>query len=158
MHPQTPAQTARHRSAGPAEPANLADGVEVELQARVIGPPPPQATPAPATRPTRSGPQTGDGPLLKKHLCVTPGLLSAPTSGRLMLSSSLLHERRSCDPGTLSRPTEPVDLPEKTTVDVTVPESEAQEADNQEAIFAILRESYPSGESDVAERHNEHQP
>ena len=75
-----------------------------------------------------------------------------------MLSSSLLHERRSCDPGTLSRPTEPVDLPEKTTVDVTVPESEAQEADNQEAIFAILRESYPSGESDVAERHNEHQP
>ena len=56
------------------------------------------------------------------------------------------------------RPTEPVDLPEKTTVEVTVPESRAQGRDNQEAIFALLRESYPSGESDVAERHNEHQP
>ena len=56
------------------------------------------------------------------------------------------------------RPTEPVDLPDKTTVEVTVPESDAQGRDNQEAIFAILRESYPSGESDVAERHNEHQP
>lgn len=56
------------------------------------------------------------------------------------------------------RPTEPVNLPENTAVDITVPEADAQERSNQEEIFAILRKSYPSGETDVAERHNEHQP
>ena len=56
------------------------------------------------------------------------------------------------------RPTEPVNLPEKTTVEVTVPQADARGEENQKAIFALLRKSYPSGESDVAERHNEHQP
>jgi hypothetical protein len=29
---------------------------------------------------------------------------------------------------------------------------------NQEKLLTILRKSYPSGETNVAERHNEHQP
>jgi predicted DNA-binding antitoxin AbrB/MazE fold protein len=56
------------------------------------------------------------------------------------------------------RPTEPVSLPERTVVEVTVKESGLPTRENQEAIFAILRRSCPSGETDVAERHNEHQP
>lgn len=55
-------------------------------------------------------------------------------------------------------PTEPVSLPERTPVEVTVAASDPEERRNQEEIFAILRKSYPSGETDVAERHNEHQP
>lgn len=54
------------------------------------------------------------------------------------------------------RPIEPVRLPEHTEVDVNLPQEDSNE--NQEAIFAILRTSYPSGERDVAERHDEHQP
>ena len=57
------------------------------------------------------------------------------------------------------RPTEPVSLPEKTHVEVIVPtESDPEDRKNQEEIYALLRQSYPSGETDVAERHNEHQP
>ncbi len=55
------------------------------------------------------------------------------------------------------RPVEPVNLPENTEVEVTLAESEDGAA-NQQAIFAILRQNHPSGESDVAERHNRHQP
>lgn len=56
------------------------------------------------------------------------------------------------------KPTEPVSLPERTPVEVNVPESNEQERKNQEEIYAVLRQSLPSGETDVAERHNEHQP
>jgi predicted DNA-binding antitoxin AbrB/MazE fold protein len=56
------------------------------------------------------------------------------------------------------KPVEPVSLPEKAEVEVNLPEPGQSDQANQEAIFAILRESYSSGESDVAERHNEHQP
>ncbi|HXE53082.1 MAG TPA: antitoxin family protein [Tepidisphaeraceae bacterium] len=56
------------------------------------------------------------------------------------------------------RPVEPVALPERTPVDISLPETDSDERRNQERIFALLRTSYPSGESDVAERHNEHQP
>ena len=56
------------------------------------------------------------------------------------------------------RPTESVRLPERTPVEVIVPEPTQRESDNQATIFAILRTSRPSGETDVAERHNEHQP
>ncbi len=57
------------------------------------------------------------------------------------------------------RPTEPVNLPEQTCVDVIVPtESDPEDRKNQEEIYALLRQSHPSGETDVAERHNEHQP
>jgi predicted DNA-binding antitoxin AbrB/MazE fold protein len=54
------------------------------------------------------------------------------------------------------RPIEPVHLPERTEVDINLPDEEARE--NQEAILAILRTSYPSGQRDVAQRHDEHQP
>ena len=56
------------------------------------------------------------------------------------------------------RPIDPVTLPERTAVEVMVPEVLAQKNENQDEIFAILRTSYPSGESNVAERHDEHQP
>lgn len=55
------------------------------------------------------------------------------------------------------RPIDPVTLPERTTVEVTLPEVPPQERANQDEIFAILRTSYPSGESNVAERHDDHQ-
>lgn len=55
-------------------------------------------------------------------------------------------------------PTEPVSLPEKTAVEVTITENHLAGSSNQEEIYAILRTSYPSGERDVSERHNEHQP
>lgn len=55
------------------------------------------------------------------------------------------------------RPTEPVDLPEKAEVEVLLPNT--QPADPRlDAIYRIMGESYASGETDVAERHNEHQP
>jgi predicted DNA-binding antitoxin AbrB/MazE fold protein len=55
------------------------------------------------------------------------------------------------------RPTEPVSLPERTEVEVSVVTAEEHRS-NQEEIFALLRQSFASGETDVAERHNEHQP
>ncbi|HZK82561.1 MAG TPA: antitoxin family protein [Humisphaera sp.] len=57
------------------------------------------------------------------------------------------------------KPTESVNLPEGVEVDFeprVVGQSEAP--DDQEAIYAILRERYDSGQHDLAERHNEHQP
>jgi predicted DNA-binding antitoxin AbrB/MazE fold protein len=58
------------------------------------------------------------------------------------------------------RPLEAVNLPEKARVvfDPMVVEPAAEDRANQEKIFAILRTSFPSGETDVAERHDEHQP
>ena len=54
------------------------------------------------------------------------------------------------------RPTEPVNLPERAEVQVVLPET----ADEQglDEIYRILGESYASGHTDTAERHNEHQP
>jgi predicted DNA-binding antitoxin AbrB/MazE fold protein len=54
------------------------------------------------------------------------------------------------------RPTEPVNLPERAEVEVVLPET----ADDQglDEIYRILGESYASGHTDTAERHNEHQP
>lgn len=57
------------------------------------------------------------------------------------------------------RPVEPVDFPEHCQVRVEV---QAVEAVTDEAsldeVYAILGKRYNSGESDVAARHNEHQP
>jgi predicted DNA-binding antitoxin AbrB/MazE fold protein len=59
------------------------------------------------------------------------------------------------------KPTEPVDLPEHCPVRVE-PESEALlEKARQEAldkVYEVLDRRFDSGETDVAERHNEHQP
>jgi predicted DNA-binding antitoxin AbrB/MazE fold protein len=57
------------------------------------------------------------------------------------------------------RPTEPVDLPEHTEVEVEVLPSESTvNKASLRRIYAIMAEEYESGEFDVAERHNEHQP
>jgi len=58
------------------------------------------------------------------------------------------------------RPTEPVDLPENSQVQfepmLIVDEEGDWEA--QKRVYELLGMSLPSGETDVAERHNEHQP
>jgi len=57
------------------------------------------------------------------------------------------------------RPTEPVDLPESSEVEVELrnvtPPSEERRLD---AIYSILGKRFDSGENDVAARHDEHQP
>ena len=58
------------------------------------------------------------------------------------------------------RPTEPVDLPEHTEVRVeprTVEGHRAEEA-ALDRVYEILSRRYDSGRSDVAARHDEHQP
>ena len=55
------------------------------------------------------------------------------------------------------KPLDPVHLPEKSEVQVVVPSTDTADG-SLDSIYKILDESYPSGESDVPERHNEHQP
>ncbi len=58
------------------------------------------------------------------------------------------------------RPLETVHLPERTEVEFE-PRPIAPREDTNDClkdIYAILGERYQSGESDVAARHNEHQP
>jgi predicted DNA-binding antitoxin AbrB/MazE fold protein len=55
------------------------------------------------------------------------------------------------------RPSEPIDLPESSEVELrVVPSSGAEERLN--AIYRLLGEGFESGEVDVAARHDEHQP
>ena len=58
------------------------------------------------------------------------------------------------------RPTQHVDLPDKTPVefDPRVVLSDDEDAAAQRRIYELLRRSVATGETDVAERHNEHQP
>jgi predicted DNA-binding antitoxin AbrB/MazE fold protein len=60
------------------------------------------------------------------------------------------------------RPTEPVDLPEGSVVDfdiwIKVRLSDEEQWAAQKRINELMLMSMPSGETDVAERHNEHQP
>ena len=60
------------------------------------------------------------------------------------------------------RPTEPVDLPEHTTVEFEprIKEAEAESTPSQglAKVYAILGERYTSGHTDTAARHDEHQP
>ena len=58
------------------------------------------------------------------------------------------------------RPLQTVDLPENTRVvfDPTLVDTTDAHQSNQEEIFEILWRNFASGETDVAERHNEHQP
>ena len=60
------------------------------------------------------------------------------------------------------RPTDPIDpieLPEHCEVEFEprIVEQQREEAD-MSAVYDVLSERYASGESDVAARHNEHQP
>jgi predicted DNA-binding antitoxin AbrB/MazE fold protein len=61
------------------------------------------------------------------------------------------------------RPIKPVSLPDQSRVQITVKavtdtEAEQQRLDSLESIYEVLDERYSSGETDVAARHNEHQP
>jgi predicted DNA-binding antitoxin AbrB/MazE fold protein len=56
------------------------------------------------------------------------------------------------------RPTEPVDLPESTAVEVELRVVTTSPEERLDAIYALLGERFESGEVDVAARHDEHQP
>ena len=58
--------------------------------------------------------------------------------------------------GGVFRPIEAVDLPEQTSVELQVQES--KKIPTLDDVYAILRMRFNSGEGDLAERHNEHQP
>ena len=55
------------------------------------------------------------------------------------------------------RPTEKADLPDPCEVEIEVRVVKAAKPPLDD-VYAILSERYNSGEHDVAERHNEHQP
>jgi predicted DNA-binding antitoxin AbrB/MazE fold protein len=54
------------------------------------------------------------------------------------------------------RPIEPVLLAEHAEVEAHIPDNR-NDAANDQAILSVLRTSFPSGEEDVAQRHEEHQ-
>jgi predicted DNA-binding antitoxin AbrB/MazE fold protein len=58
------------------------------------------------------------------------------------------------------RPVNPVSLPERAEVDVVLPEEPAEPAPTEamSKIYRILSRSYDTGQTDLAERHDEHQP
>ena len=57
------------------------------------------------------------------------------------------------------RPTEAVDLPDPCEVEVEVRQVKLEPAKpTLDDVYAILSRRFNSGEHDVAERHNEHQP
>jgi predicted DNA-binding antitoxin AbrB/MazE fold protein len=57
------------------------------------------------------------------------------------------------------RPIEPVTLPERTVVEFEPRPMEASKEDRAlDAVYEILSRRYHSGQHDLAERHNEHQP
>jgi predicted DNA-binding antitoxin AbrB/MazE fold protein len=55
------------------------------------------------------------------------------------------------------RPTEPVNLPENSQVEVLLPAATTDD-EKLDAVYRTMGELYASGEPDTAERHNEHQP
>ena len=58
-------------------------------------------------------------------------------------------------------PVHPVNLPEKFEVEIPLPEDDADFVRRETArkeIAEILSHRYSSGQTDTAERHNEHQP
>ena len=58
------------------------------------------------------------------------------------------------------RPTQPVNLPERAEVQVVLPapSQAGNGAPAGDAVYALLRRSYATGQTDTAARHNEHQP
>ena len=56
------------------------------------------------------------------------------------------------------RPTEPVELPEKCQVEFEFRRIESSTPATLDDVYALLSQRFESGETDVAERHNEHQP
>jgi len=64
--------------------------------------------------------------------------------------------------GGVFRPTKPVDLPDRTAVEIEVRVGEPPEAapmtEGLARVYAILGERFDSGHPDTAARHDEHQP
>ena len=57
------------------------------------------------------------------------------------------------------RPMQPVNLPERCEVEVEIHTVKTEEQrPSLDDVYAILGRRHSSGEHDVAERHNEHQP
>jgi predicted DNA-binding antitoxin AbrB/MazE fold protein len=57
------------------------------------------------------------------------------------------------------RPTDVVNLPDRCAVEVEIRQVQEEGAKpTLDDIYALLSERFDSGEHDVAERHNEHQP
>lgn len=56
------------------------------------------------------------------------------------------------------RPTDPVDLPESSEVEVELRVVTPPGGKRLDAIYSLLGARFESGEDDVAARHNEHQP
>jgi predicted DNA-binding antitoxin AbrB/MazE fold protein len=56
------------------------------------------------------------------------------------------------------RPTEPVDLPEASEVEVELRVMNPSTETRLDSIYSILEARFESGESDIAARHDEHQP
>ena len=57
------------------------------------------------------------------------------------------------------RPTDQVNLPDRTEVEVEIRQvKEPRGIPTLDDVYAILSKRYNSGESDVAARHNDHQP
>ena len=56
------------------------------------------------------------------------------------------------------RPTEKVELPDPCEVEVEVHQISEAKKPTLDDVYAILDRRHSSGEHDVAERHNEHQP
>ncbi len=56
------------------------------------------------------------------------------------------------------RPTEKVDLPDACEVEVEVRQVNERKTPTLDDVYAILGRRHSSGEDDLAERHNEHQP
>jgi predicted DNA-binding antitoxin AbrB/MazE fold protein len=56
------------------------------------------------------------------------------------------------------RPTEKVELPERCEVEVEIRRVDEPKVPTLDAVYEILGRRHASGERDVAEQHNEHQP
>ncbi|MCO6458534.1 MAG: antitoxin family protein [Pirellulaceae bacterium] len=57
------------------------------------------------------------------------------------------------------RPIEPVNLPERCEVEVEVRQVKAEpKVPSLDDVYAIMSKRFDSGDSEVAARHNEHQP
>ncbi len=56
------------------------------------------------------------------------------------------------------RPLGPVTLPENCRVRIIPPAEPAELTQDLDAIYAVMAQRFNSGEHNVAERHNEHQP
>ena len=60
--------------------------------------------------------------------------------------------------GGVFKPTEPVSLPEHCVVEFEPRLTSQAATEALQKVYEVLNRRYDSGESDVSERHNEHQP